>query len=308
MRVVIAGGSGLIGRRIASALQGRGDEPIVLSRRAAQQRLGSEGITVKGWDPRDASGSWTEDLRAADAVINLAGSSVGRWPWTARRMRDLVDSRLVATAALVDAMARMPSSDRPPVFISGSGVDIYEGNDAEPATEESAPADTFLARLCVDWESAALHAQNAGVRVVVTRMSLVVDREAPALQRFALPVRLFGGGRLGSGRQWISWIDSTDVVGLMLLALRHDDASGAINFASPEARQQVDFSRSIARVVHRPFWLPTPATPIRLALGKQATLVLGSRRVAPARALSLGYAFEQPVLEVALAAAFRTRS
>ena len=309
MRVVIAGGSGLIGRRIAAALADRGDEVVVLTRRlVASQAPSDEGVAVRAWNPEEPSGAWVDELRAADAVINLAGSSVGRWPWTGERMRKLVASRLTSTSALVDALPRLPSSDRPPVFISASGTDIYEGSDSAPATEESSPADTFLARLCTDWEAAALRAQDNGARVVLTRMSLVVDRDAPALKRLALPVKLFVGGRLGAGTQWISWIHASDVAGLMLLALDSSDVSGPINFASPDPRQQVDFSRAIARELHRPFWLPAPAFAIRLVLGNQATLALGSRRVSPARALSLGYSFEQPRLEEALALELTSRS
>jgi uncharacterized protein (TIGR01777 family) len=304
VRVVIAGGTGLIGRRVGAALAGRGDEVVVLSRRPVDhQALAGKGVTVKGWSPHEEAGHWTNHLRGADAVINLAGSSVGAWPWTRARMHDLVESRLVATDALVEAIHGIPSPDRPRVLVSASGTDIYEGNDVEPATEETAPVDAFLARLCVQWEAAASRAREAGTRVVITRMSLVIDHEASALGRFALPVKLFAGGRLGAGTQWISWIHSADVVGLMLLVLDGEDLEGAINFASPDPHQQADFSRVLARVLHRPFWLPTPAWAIHLVLGRQSTLALGSRRVAAARALGLGYTFKQPTLEGALRSA-----
>jgi len=301
VRVVIAGGSGLIGRRLAVALQQAGDEAVVLSRRpTAHTALTGRGLTVMGWDPGDLTASWADTLRGADAVVNLAGSSVGAWPWTKRRMEDLVESRMLSTTALVDAIGRLPSSDRPLVFISASGTDIYEGNDSEPATEDSEPADTFLARLCTEWESVALRAEDHAARVVLTRMSLVVDREAPALKRLALPVKMFAGGRLGSGQQWISWIHISDVLGLMRLALERGGVRGPVNFASPDPHRQVDFSREIARQLHRPFRLPTPAAAVRLALGRQSTLALGSRRVSPARALALGYEFNAPTLEDAL--------
>jgi hypothetical protein len=131
-------------------------------------------------------------------------------------------------------------------------------------------------------------------------MSLVVDRDAPALKRWALPARLFVGGRIGSGRQWVSWIHVADAVALILLALYRDDLDGVINLASPDPRPRADFSETIARVLHRPFWLPVPATVVRLALGEQATLALGSRRVWPATALALNYEFRFPKLDDAL--------
>jgi len=301
MRVVIAGGSGLLGTHLASALKDRGDEPIILSRDDRSIRTSVRpDIAAVRWNPSDPHGQWTDFLRGARAVVNLAGSSVGNWPWTSRRMRKLVESRLQPTQTLVEAIARLDPVDRPTVLVSASGTDVYEGRDAEPATETTRPAETFLARLCLNWEATAQRAETARVRVVLARTSLVVARSAPALRRFAMPVRMFVGGPIGGGHQWISWIHIADLTALMLTAIDREDVSGIVNFTSTDAKHQTDFSATIARVLHRPFWLPLPAALVRLVLAQQATLPLGSRRVWPAVALQLGFEFRYPVLEDAL--------
>jgi uncharacterized protein (TIGR01777 family) len=302
VKVVIAGGSGLVGRRLVLALAHRGDRPVVLSRTPQPLGKTTSGTEVVAWDPADPTGRWATSLAGADAVVNLAGASVGKWPWTRGRMRELVASRLGPTSALVDAIAALPPCDRPKVLVNASGTDVYEGQDTAPAFEETVPGETFLSRLCLSWERAALLAEDVGVRVVLTRMSLVVDREAPALERFALPVRLFIGGRLGRGTQWISWIHLDDAIGLMLMAMETEDLAGPLNVASPDPRRQIEFTTALARVLGRPVWLPIPASAVRLALGSQATLALGSRRVSPSKALERGYEFRYPRLEEALAA------
>src|SRR5438094_4235596 len=178
----------------------------------------------------------------AAAVVNLAGESVGVWPWTARRKRALRESRLIPTDMLVTALATLPRLDRLRVLVSASGPDLYEGQEAEAATEETAPADTFLSRLCVDWETAAHRAAELGVRVVFARTSLVIAREAPSLRLLMLPFRLFAGGPVGSGRQWMSWIDIVDATALMLWALEREEINGPLNLSAPDPRHQAEFA------------------------------------------------------------------
>lgn len=304
MKVVIAGGSGLLGRSIGRGLLAAGHEPVVLTRDPARASSRVPGVRVAAWDPRVA-GEWRAELRDAGAVVNLAGASIGGWPWTARRRAELVDSRVGSTRALVDAIAALPPEDRPAVLLSASGTDLYEGRDTSPADETTRPADTFLSHLVVTWEAEARKAEALGVRVVLMRASPVIAIGAPALRLLALPVRLFVGGRLGSGRQWTSWVDIDDVVGLYLWALGTPAIDGPINVAAPDERTQQDFVRALGGVLHRPIWFPTPAWLIRLVLGQQATLALGSRRVWPAKALASGYTFRCPRLEDSLAKAFR---
>jgi uncharacterized protein (TIGR01777 family) len=299
MRVVIAGGSGLIGTALARSLVAAGDEVVILTR-SARKVTTPPGVRAVTWDFAKPGG-WTDELAGAGAVVNLAGASIGRWPWTPRRKLALVESRVTATRSIVDAIGALPPAQRPAVLLNASGTDLYEGRDETPASEDTPPGDTFLARLCVTWEAEAGKADALGVRVVVVRQSSVIARGAPYLRIVTLPFRLFAGGRMGSGRQWVSWVDIADVVGLYRFAMASPDIRGPLNASAPDPRQQVAYARALGAALHRPSWFPTPGWLLRLVLADQAALVLGSRRVWPTKALAAGYAFERPVLEDSLA-------
>lgn len=303
MKVVVAGGSGLIGRAICEALLAIGHEPVVLTRDPRRASRLPAAVRAVAWKPPEV-GDWAAELADAEAVINLAGETIGRWPWTARRKTVLLESRRQATRALVEAVGGLPARRRPAVLLSASGTDLYEGRDADPADEATPPADTFLSRLCLAWEAEATRAEALGLRVVLMRTSPVMAPGAPVLRVLSLPFRLFVGGRLGSGRHWMSWVDIADAVGLYLWALEWPTINGPINVTAPDPRRQSDFARVLAAALHRPSWFPTPAWVVRLVLGDQATLALGSRRVWPARALTSGYAFVRPRLEESLTHAF----
>jgi uncharacterized protein (TIGR01777 family) len=200
----------------------------------------------------------------------------------------------------VDAIQRLPESSRPRVLVSASGTDGYEGSDEVPATEETPFSDGFLAELCRAWEGEARRADELGLRVAIVRIGFVLARTAPALRVYALPFRLRLGGPLGSGRQWLSWIHIDDVVALLRLAIDDDRVTGPMNAVSPEPARQADLARAIARALSRRSWLPVPAPLLRLVMGEAAILPLGSRRIVPARALELGYAFRWTTLVPAM--------
>ncbi len=306
MKVVLSGGSGLIGRAISEALVAAGHEPVVLTRDPRRASRLPAGVRAVAWNP-PAPGEWATELADAGAVVNLAGESIGRWPWTAQRKAALIESRLSATRALVQAIERLPAERRPSVLLSASGTDLYEGRDAQPADETTPPADTFLSRLVLAWEAEALPAEALGVRVVLMRTSPVMAPGAPVLRVLALPFRFFVGGRLGSGQFWMSWVDIDDAVGLYLWALESTAIYGPLNVAAPDPRRQSEFARVLGAAIHRPSWFPTPAWIVRLALQDQATLALGSRRIWPAKALASGYEFRRPRLEDSLRHAFGER-
>jgi len=301
MRIVIAGGSGMIGRRLTESLLAHGWAVDVLTREpnGAGRRIPA-GARAVGWS------ATTDDaliaaLDGADGVVNLAGVSIGPRPWTPGRKRAILGSRLAATNALVGAIAGLPAERRPRVLVSASGTDVYTGRDAQPADESTEPATDFLADVCVRWEAAAVAAESLGVRVVRVRTAFVLAPRGPILRLLALPFRVFVGGRLGSGRQWFSWIHIDDLAGIYQLALRDASVSGPLNATSPTPIQERDLAAAIGRALHRPTWLPVPGWVLRLAMRDQATLVLGSRRVVPARALAAGYSFRYPTLDLALA-------
>src|SRR4051794_9038892 len=268
--IVVAGGSGLVGRPLVRALHEAGYHVVVLSRRPERGEgdlpLGARAV---GWDGRTA-GDWTRELAGAAGVVNLAGAATGR-RWTRRRRDAILDSRLASTTALVEGIGQLEVAERPPVLVVASGID-YAGDRPgdEPVGEEVEPGDSFLADVCVAWEAAAARAEAYGVRVASMRISLVLARGAAALRLAVLPFRLFVGGPLGSGRQWLAWVHVDDAVGLFLRALSDERLSGPVNVVAPDVRTQRETAREIGRVLRRPSWLPTPAPVLRLALGGTA--------------------------------------
>jgi len=218
MKVLISGGSGFIGSHLVKSLAKDGHEVVVLSRRLVTKDP-PKGVRYVTWDARSADGDWVREVPGAQGVVNLAGASIGSWPWTRQRMAELLSSRLSATAALVQAFGRTPADRRPPVFVSASGIDYYGDRGDEAITEGSDSGDSFLARLSQQWEAEAQKAEPLGVRVARIRTAMVFGREALAFRLLTLPFRFFLGGPLGNGRQWFTWIHIDDIVGLYRLAL-----------------------------------------------------------------------------------------
>jgi uncharacterized protein (TIGR01777 family) len=292
MRIVVGGGTGLIGSALIPALHAGGHTVVVLTR--SSRRL--HDVETAHWDGRSVS----EDvLRGATAVVNLAGVPIGGRRWTAGRKRAIRESRVGSTSALVQAMARLDASERPRALVTASGMD-FAGDTGDAVIAEDTPyGRSFLATVCAEWEAAAAEAEPLGVRVVCIRNGFVLARTAPALKLLALPFRLFAGGRLGSGRQWFPWVHVDDVVHMYREALENDKRRGPVNLVAPEEVQQLDVARTIGRVLHRPAALPTPAWALRLALGEQADLVLHSKRGSSTVLTEEHFAFRS--LEVALA-------
>ena len=308
MRVVIAGGSGMIGRALTESLLKDGVEVEILTRDpAGAGRRVARGARPLAWQPGDDTA--LEDLGRAlagvDAVVNLSGIPVGPLPWTPWRRRSIFDSRVTSTRTLVDAMGRLDPGVRPRVFVCASGIDGYTGLDAEPATESSDTSRTsgFLVDVGRAWESAALGAERLGIRVVLLQTAFVLARGSGLLGLLALPVRLGLGGRYGSGNQWFSWVHLDDLVGAYRLALTDASVSGPLIAAAPEPCRQLDLAAALARVLHRPNRMWVPGWLLRLVLREESTLLLGSRRVLPTRLLGAGFTFRYPDVEDALRAA-----
>lgn len=297
MRILIPGGSGYVGRFLCPELVRAGHEVRVTTRdpdRAARRLPGP----VEFVHPRNPD-EWAQAARGSDAVINLAGESIAEGRWTPTRKRALQRSRVATTRSLVDACAGL--DERPAVFVSASAVGYY-GPHGDEKLDESAPAgDDFLARLCVAWEAEAARAASLGMRVVLPRIGVVLGDHGGALERMVLPFRLFVGGPLGSGQQWLSWVHRSDVVAFLIDALTNDRMSGPINLVAPDARRMSDFSRALGAALRRPSWIPTPGWALRAGLGEMADMLLTGQRVVPAAAEAAGYRFRYRSLGDALA-------
>jgi uncharacterized protein (TIGR01777 family) len=295
MKVVIAGGTGFLGRALTATLRGQGHEVVLLTRSGRAV----SGIPAVVWEPDGSAGGWAETVDGADAVVNLAGESIGAGRWTGVRRRAIRDSRILATRSLVEACRQARRS--PATFVSGSAQGYYGDRGDEVLTEASAPGTDFLAGVCVAWESEARRASAFG-RLVLLRTALVLDRDEGALPQMVRPFRLFAGGPLGSGRQFVSWIHLDDWAGIAARAIADERFEGAVNAGSPAPARNAELARAIGNALGRPSWISTPAMALRAALGEMADgLLLASQRMMPARALDLGYEFRHAELAATLA-------
>lgn len=284
MRILITGGTGLIGRQLCRVLLTEGCELTVLSRRP-------ETVAAKcgaGVHFMSSLAEWTPDL-FFDAVINLAGEPIADQAWTAKRKKALRDSRVALTDELVERIAA--SRCKPAVLLSASAIGFYADR-GDIAQDESAPSgDNFPAKLCVDWEAAALAAEKLGVRVCLLRSGLVLSRDGGLLERMVPPFRLGVGARIGDGRQWMSWVHIDDHVAMLSKLLKDESASGPYNLTAPCPVTNADFTAALAEALHRSARFAAPASLIRLAMGERACLLLEGQRVLPRRMEESRYRF-----------------
>jgi uncharacterized protein (TIGR01777 family) len=294
MHVVIAGGTGFLGRALTASLARDGHRVSTLTRRP---RPGSSADIA--WTPDGDVGPWVGSLAGVDAVVNLAGEGIADKRWTPERKAALIGSRLKATSSLAKAVASLPAP--PPVFVSASGVGYYGPCGDERITESAPAGHDFLGELAVRWEGATAPALGRA-RVVLLRTGLVMGREG-ALKQMLPPFRLGVGGRLGDGRQWMPWISVDDWVGVTRLALEDPRASGPMNLSAPEPVTNADFTKTLGAVLGRPTIFPVPAFGLRLLFGELADALLTGQRAVPEKALQLGYRFRHTALADALRAA-----
>ena len=291
MRIVVAGGTGFLGRPLVERLERDGHEVRVLSRRPR-----SAGEIP--WVPDGNVGAWASAIEGAGAVINLAGESIAGGRWTAAHKRRVRESRIAATRSLVSAVRQRATA--PMVLLSASATGYYGPRGDEPLTEQSPPGADFLADVCKEWEAEALRASDRA-RVVLLRTGIALAKDGGALPQMALPFKLFVGGPVGSGRQYYSWIHRDDWVSLVAWALGANGVSGPLNLTAPAPVTNREFARILGRVLRRPSLMPAPAFALRLALGEMAdALLLSGQRVLPAAAEAHGFRFQYPTLEGAL--------
>jgi uncharacterized protein len=287
MKIVISGATGFLGRPLAAALALDGHTLVVLSRGSSAPPPGTERLV--NWTPDGTTAAWAAEIDGAGAVINLAGEPIAS-RWTASRKRQILDSRVLATRSLTEAirLARTP----PATFISGSGVGFYGPLQDQIATEDTPAGQDFLAGVCVAWEGEASRAQSARTRVVCVRTGLVLERDGGALPQMLPPFRLGAGGPVGSGRQYWPWIHRQDWIDLVRFALATPAIAGPLNATAPEPARNADFARALGRAMHRPAFMPAPGFALKLLLGEMAEgLLLSGQRAVPEKAQRFGYTF-----------------
>ena len=297
MYTIIAGGSGLIGRALTADLTADGHEVIILSRRPEQVRGLPPGARAVQWDGRTPEG-WQECVEECDAIVNLTGTRIAPWPWTAARKRQILDSRVHSGAAVTQAVAG--AAKRPRVVVQASGVGFYGPRGDESIDETAAPGDDFLAQVCIAWEATAEPLDALGVRRVIIRTGHVLSRTGGLLPYLALPYRLWLGGPMGNGRQGQPWIHIADHVAAVRWLIEHEVATGAFNLVAPQYTTNASMSRALGQALGRPAIVTVPAFVLRLLLGEEATILLDGQHPVPARLQELGFSFRFPTAEAAL--------
>jgi uncharacterized protein len=302
MRIVVAGGSGFLGRSLVRHLAADGHRVQILTRRAVRPGASESASPVElvHWIPDGHIGPWASVCRGTDAIVNLAGESIGEGRWSTARKAQLIASRLQPTRSLVAFIEQ--TDPRPLVLISSSAVGYYGDRGDEELTESAGRGTDFLAELCHEWEMAALSVRSAATRVVAVRTGVVLDPAVGALPKMLLPFRLFAGGPFGSGQQYVSWIHRDDWVSLVRWVVATPGIDGPLNATAPYSVTNAEFAHALGRALHRPAVLPAPAFALRLLLGEMAeALLLSGQRVLPHRALELGFRFAFERLDAALA-------
>ncbi len=292
MNVLITGGTGFVGSALSQKLAGRGEQLTVLTRDVgtAQRRVGTAVNAVASLDDAE----WT----ALDAVVNLAGLPIADRRWSEKRKQALYASRVDLTNQLVDALAQQ--EQRPRVLVSASAIGFYGDGGDSLLDERSRPHPDFSHELCAAWETAAERAEKLGIRVCIIRIGLVMGPGGGMLKRMVPGFKLGLGGRLGSGRQWMSWVSLQDLVEMIVYLMDHETLGGVFNATAPNPVRNSEFTSELATVLKRPAKVPVPAAALKLALGEMSQLMLAGQRVIPARLQQAGFTFRHPTLREAL--------
>ncbi|MFS0577019.1 TIGR01777 family oxidoreductase [Sporosarcina sp. 179-K 3D1 HS] len=294
MKIVIAGGSGFIGTELTNLLLQEGHEVIILTRRAKE----SDGrLSYVEWLHSEATPE--KEIGTADAFVNLAGVSINNGRWTEEHQQQIYESRMTATDELLRIIHELPQ--KPSVLVNASAIGIYPASETVFYTETSDEvAPDFLGQTVRDWENKASSVKEIGVRTVFTRFGVVLGKDEGALPLMVLPYRLFAGGKVGSGRQWLSWVHVTDVARAMAFAIAQEGIQGPVNVTSPFPKRMDDFGKTIGETLTRPHWLPVPSFAMKMALGKKSALVLEGQHVLPEVLQQNGFTFKFPLLKDAL--------
>ena len=289
MRVIIPGGSGTIGRRLGELLGADGYDVVILSRNPeANCKNLPFGVRAVAWDARTPDG-WSHLLDHPDtAIVNLSGERVVNWHWTERHKRRVLESRVISTRAVIQAIHE--AEHKPNVLVQASAAGYYGDGGEDLLTENSMPDDEWRSQVCVKWEAAA---SDAGIRTVILRVGLVLSLRGGVFPVFLRAANLMGS-RLGSGKQWVAWVHNDDVAYAIRHLINHDESSGIFNVVAPEPMRNKDFMDAVAHVRGRPAWFPVPAFALYLVMGEQALFVLDSQNISPQRLADTGFKFRYP--------------
>ncbi|WP_404358075.1 TIGR01777 family oxidoreductase [Cytobacillus firmus] len=296
MRIAIAGGTGFVGSVLVKKLLDKNHELFILTRNTADKHS-SKNLQYVQWLNDDDS---PEDaLESIDVFINLAGESINSGRWTDERKKRILNSRITATREVLRIVSRL--EEKPYTLINASAVGYYGTSLNETFTEANSKSGTdFLAETVTRWEEEASKAEEFEVRTVFCRFGIILEKDDGALPRMALPYKLFAGGPVGTGDQWVSWIHLDDVVNGILYCIEHEQLQGPVNFTSPNPLTMKEFGKILGEVLNRPHWLPAPGFALKIALGEMSTLVLEGQKVLPEKLQALGYDFLYPDLRSAL--------
>lgn len=296
MRVIITGGTGMIGRALAKSLSDDGHEIIVLTRNPRQDAKLPPGVQQVKWDAETAAG-WGHLAEGAGAIVNLAGEALAEGRWNEERKKRIYTSRVNVGRAVTQAVAA--ASIKPGVIIQASGVDYYGNRGDEILPESAGPSAEFLSQVCFDWEASTAPVERMGVRRAVIRSGIVLSNEGGAWPRIVLPFKLFVGGPIGSGKQFWPWIHIDDEVGAIRFLIENENAQGAFNLCTPNPPRNKEFASTLGKVMGRPAIFPVPAIALKTVFGEMATVLLSSHRTIPQHLESLGYRFKYPTMESA---------
>lgn len=301
MKVAIAGATGFVGSRLVQRLHQEGHTVLVLTRNTSfAQKLfpgtAFPNVEIAVYQPT-VSGSWQDAISGCDGVVNLAGEPIAEERWTAEHKQKILNSRKLGTEKIVEAIVK--ANPQPKVLVNASAIGFYGTSETATFDESSQSGNDFLAEVCQAWEAEANKVKNAGVRLVILRLGIVLGMGG-ALAKMITPFKLFAGGPIGSGRQWFSWIHLDDVVNLIIQALTNPALEGVYNATAPNPVRMTDLTQTMGQIMHRPSWLPVPAFALEALLGDGATVVLEGQEVLPKRTMAAGFEYQYPNLRVAL--------
>lgn len=305
MKIVVTGATGFVGTKLVERLQALGDRIVVLARDAQKAnnqfpQASFPNVEVVGYNPFEL-GDWAKVISGSDAVVNLAGEPLAGVRWTDKRKQEIRDSRVLTTKVLVEAIAQ--AEVKPQVLISGSAIGYYGTSPNKTFDEYSDAGNDFLANICKYWEDTAESVKGLGVRLVKLRTGIVLGMGG-AIAKMLPIFQVGGGGKLGSGKQWFSWIHLDDLVALIIYAIKNPDVTGAINATAPNPVTNAEFTVSLAKAIKRPAFVPVPAAALILLFGEAATVLLDGQRVVPHKAQINKFTFQYPDIDSALTQIF----